>query len=75
MLSVDFIGYFASLLIVLSLCTTNVKKFRYINLMGCSTFLLYGVIIDAYPVIILNVCCISINLYTINKLRKNNWQV
>ena len=75
MLSVDLIGYLASLFIITSLTTTNVKRFRYINLMGCSTFLTYGIIIDAYPVIVLNTCCITINLFNINKLRKLNWKI
>ena len=75
MLSVDFIGYLASLFIITSLTTTNVKRFRYINLMGCSTFLTYGIIIGAYPVIALNTCCIIINLFNINKLRKLNWKI
>lgn len=75
MLSIDFIGYIASFFIIISLITTNVKKFRYINVLGCSTFLTYGIITTAYPVIILNVCCIIINIFNINKLRKQNWDI
>lgn len=74
MIYIDFIGYIASFFIILSLTVTDVKKFRYINLLGCSTFLTYGIITNTYPVIVLNVCCIIINLFNINKLSKQNWK-
>jgi lipid-A-disaccharide synthase-like uncharacterized protein len=73
--TIDFIGYIASFMIIMSLTTINIKKFRYANLLGCSTFLTYGIMTDSYPVIILNACCIIINLFNIKKLRKQNWKI
>lgn len=74
MLSVEYLGYMASVFIILSLLTSNVKRFRYINLIGCSSFFVYGTIIQAYPVIVLNTSCILINIYNIIKLNQANRQ-
>jgi len=68
MLPVEYLGYVASVFIIMSLLTTNVKRFRYMNLIGCSSFFIYGTIIQAYPVIVLNTSCILINIFNIIKL-------
>jgi len=55
----------------------DIFKLRFINLMGCVLFVIYGLIIEAYPVAIANAIIVFINLYYLYKLyreasNKNN---
>lgn len=49
-----FVGYAGSVLVALSLSMKNVLKLRWINLFGASTFSMYGLLLGAYPVFLLN---------------------
>ncbi len=57
------VGYTASVIIALSMMMTSIVKFRWINLVGAGTFALYGFLIDAFPVLILNGFIFSLDLY------------
>lgn len=58
-----WIGYTASAIIALSMTMNSIVKFRWINLVGASTFACYGFLIDAYPVMVLNSFIVSVDLY------------
>jgi EamA domain-containing membrane protein RarD len=51
---VDIIGYAGSVLIAVSITMNNIWKLRWINLFGAGTFAVYGLIVKAYPVFVLN---------------------
>lgn len=69
----EIIGYLGSIVITVSLLMTSVSRLRYLNSLGCSIMATYGVIIGAYPVVLMNSLCIAINIHQIVKLesRKN----
>ena len=50
----QLLGYGGSLLIAISMMMNSIAKLRTINLIGASTFALYGYLFQAYPVFILN---------------------
>ena len=50
----EIIGYSGSALVALSLMMKNILKLRVINIFGASTFAMYGYLVNAYPVLILN---------------------
>ena len=52
--AVDLFGYSASALIAYSLTRSSIVKLRWYNLFGASSFCIYGIIIGALPVAILN---------------------
>jgi hypothetical protein len=66
--TVTILGYIASLFVAISLMVKNNLKFRLFNLTGCITFIIYGFIIDASPVIFANSILLVINIYQIFKL-------
>lgn len=68
---VQWIGYAASACILISLTMTNIVKLRIVNTIGCLLYVVYGVLLDAYPVAIPNFIIIFINLYNLYKLKKN----
>ncbi|MBW6482337.1 MAG: uroporphyrinogen decarboxylase [Vicingaceae bacterium] len=64
----EFIGYFASLLVLGSFLMKNIKKLRMLNTMGCTLFVAYGVLLDfSWPIIITNTAIIIINIYYLTK--------
>jgi hypothetical protein len=66
----QLLGYAASVLIAISLMQRSVLRLRLINLVGATTFAVYGFLIGAYPVGILNTMTASINIYQLIRLRR-----
>jgi hypothetical protein len=64
------IGYVGSILVAIGLLMTSILRLRLFSLSGAIVFIIYSVLIEAYPVVILNIVIIMINLYQLNKLRK-----
>lgn len=57
----ELIGYIASVLVLISLMMSGIIKLRVINLIGAVFFTVYGVMINAYPVALVNatICCVN----------------
>lgn len=64
----EWVGYLASLLVLISLLMSSIIKLRWINLTGSAIFALYGFLIGAYPVGISNVIIMLINVYYLWKI-------
>jgi hypothetical protein len=69
-ISQEWIGYVASAVIALSLLITNLWLFRWINLAGALLFCVYGLLIDAMPVAIMNGLIAGIDVYFILQMKK-----
>ena len=67
---IEWIGYLASILIGISMFMKNIIKLRFINLIGCILFSVYGFIIGSYPVAIVNLIIIFTQIYYLYKLLK-----
>ncbi len=50
----EFIGYLAPVFIVLSMIQSNVKKIRLFMIAGCVVFVIYGILVEAWPVTVAN---------------------
>jgi hypothetical protein len=61
-------GYLASLLLALSLLVTNDLRFRWLNTGGCLAFIVYGTLINAFPIILTNAILFFINVFTLVKI-------
>jgi len=59
----DWVGYLASAGVLISFLMRTIKTLRIVNSIGCIFFILYGVLLDAVPVIITNIIIVLINLY------------
>lgn len=57
----ELFGYLGSLLIILSMMFTSINKLRIINIIGSIISLIYSIIVDAWPIVILNASLIIIN--------------
>ena len=59
----EIFGYIGTGLVILSMTMTSVIKLRIINMCGGVISLIYAVLCNTWPVVVLNACLISINLY------------
>lgn len=71
---IEMVGYFASLLVLVSFLMSSVIKLRIVNSVGSFIFAVYAVIIHSYPTALMNFCLVGINLYYLRKLMKSTRQ-
>jgi len=63
-----WLGYVASVIIVLSMMMNSIIKFRWINLVGALLFSTYGFMIHAIPVGILNGIIVLVDIYYLSTM-------
>jgi hypothetical protein len=66
----QIIGYVASVLIGISMMMKSVRRLRVFNGIGAFVFVIYGILIKAYPVAILNALVVIIDTYYFTKMLK-----
>ena len=66
-----YVGYLASLFLIISLIVHGDIKFRLYNLLGCTCFIIYGFASHAFPIVITNGILFTINLFYLIKLYKH----
>lgn len=64
----ELVGYVASALVAISLMMSSILKLRVINLFGSAFFTVYGVLIGAYPIAVVNLFIVFINLYYLRQM-------
>lgn len=64
----EYLGYLASIIVLISLLMSSIKKLRWINLIGSITFATYGFLIGSIPVGLLNIGTVCINVYYLTKM-------
>jgi N-acetylglutamate synthase-like GNAT family acetyltransferase len=67
-LIVEWIGYIASSIILISLLMSSILKLRWINLIGSVVFAAYGYLIGSIPVMIMNMGIVAINSYYLSRI-------
>lgn len=67
---VEGIGYLGSVLVVVAMLMTSVKKLRIINMVGSAIFAVYALIIRSYPTALMNFFLVGINIYNLFKLSR-----
>ena len=59
----EWLGYLASITVLISLLMSSVKRLRWINLAGSLFFSVYGFLLGSLPVGIMNFCIVIINIF------------
>jgi len=74
---VEWLGYIASLIILISLLNSSIIKLRWINLIGAILFSIYGVFLGSLPVAFMNGAIAIIDIYYLIKIysTKDNFQL
>ncbi len=64
----DWIGYLASVILMISFLMKNINTLRIINSIGALFFILYGFMLaTSWPVIITNAFILGVNVYYLTK--------
>ena len=66
----EIIGIIATLFVLVSFLFTNEKRIRQVNIIGALIFVVYGIIIAALSVYLLNGALVIIHIYKLYKGRK-----
>lgn len=72
---VEVIGYVASGLIILSITQKSILRLRLLGLAGGVIFLVYALIIEAYPIAAVNIIASAIHLWRLRKLVRRKDEV
>ena len=68
---IEYIGYLASLMVLISFTMKNIKGLRLINMTGCILFVIYGFLMPTLriglPIIIATVAIFTVNGYYLIK--------
>lgn len=67
----NWLGYIASLIILISLLMRSIKKLRWINLFGAILFGIYGYLIGSIPTSFMNFGIALINIYFLYSIYSN----
>ncbi len=67
----EWLGYLASVIVLISLLMSSIVKLRWVNLVGAIIFATYGFLLGALPVGIMNTTIAFINIYYLTKLYRS----
>ncbi len=63
-----YLGYLASLCLIIALLVSNDLKFRWFNTFGNIFFIIYAILLAAFPVLLTNVILLCINIFYLVKV-------
>lgn len=67
----EWVGYAASLALIISFMMKNINTLRIINSLGAILFVVYGIMLQtSYPIIITNAFILMVNVYYLTHKRK-----
>lgn len=69
--ALELLGYVASAVIAVSLMLVSVVRLRVVNLVGSTLFVVYGLLIEAMPIVLLNVLMVAVNAYHLTRLLRD----
>jgi GNAT superfamily N-acetyltransferase len=64
----EWLGYISSVIVAVSLLMSSIIKLRWYNLIGSILFAIYGFMIEALPVALINTVIVFINIYYLYKI-------
>lgn len=64
---IEIFGYISMLVVLISMTMKNIKNLRILNSIACAMFVIYGIVLSAYPIVLMNILVIAINLYNLKK--------
>jgi hypothetical protein len=67
MSNIEIYGYISMIVVIISMMMKNMKWLRILNSISCAMFIVYGVFLGAYPIILLNSIVIGINVFRLIK--------
>lgn len=66
----EIIGYLAMIVLMVSFLFKDMAKLRMVNSVACLLFVVYGLLLQSYPIAISNIFILVVNLYYLLKPKK-----
>ena len=66
----EWIGYLGSVLVAWSITLQNLHRLRQMNLLGASVFTVYGVLVEAWPVALVNGFIAVVNVWNLSQWQR-----
>ena len=66
---IDFLGYSAAFSVLASFCMTTIVALRTLALLSNILFILYGLCAHIYPVLVLHIILLPINLVKLHRMK------
>jgi hypothetical protein len=63
-----YLGYLASVFLVIALAVNNDLKFRWFNTMGNICFIIYAILLSSFPVLLTNSILLILNIYSLIRI-------
>jgi uncharacterized protein with PQ loop repeat len=63
----EWVGYAASLGVLVSFLMRDIKVLRVVNSVGCALFIAYGILLGSIPIIVTNVAILLVNTFYLFK--------
>lgn len=71
----DILGYLAIALSLIAIASKSMVKLRVIHGFSAATYIIYGLMIEAYPIAFGGMLFMVIHIYHLIKIKKNNQTV
>ena len=69
----EIFGYIGTVLVIISMLMTTLVRLRIINMCGAVISTTYSIIVGAWPIVVMNVCLLCINMFhTVKALTREN---
>jgi len=67
----EYVGYAASVFVLLSFVMKKMLTLRLVNIVGCSFFIAYGLMLPgiSWPIVITNVAIVLVNTFYLIKMK------
>ena len=62
---IEIWGYISMCVVIWSMTMKNMKWLRIVNSISCAMFIVYGIALGAYPIVLMNSIVIAINIYRV----------
>lgn len=62
---IEIWGYLSMLVVIWSVTLKNIKSLRIVNSISCIMFIIYGLALGAYPIVLMNSMVIVINMWRV----------
>lgn len=67
----EYVGYLASAFVLMSFVMKRMLLLRIVNVIGCSFFIWYGLLLTSWPIIFTNAAIVLVNGYYIVKIMRS----
>ncbi len=68
--AVEILGYIASVVVAVSLTMTNLWRLRWANLVGAIAFTVYGALLAAWPILLVNAFIVVVNVVFLTRMAR-----